>query len=102
MNNFRVPVGVLLVFKSQVVHRVVLVETTVPHALYNLSGVDVELLVQNLDDRLLNNRVLVLEIDEMGPRWLVGQTELAALQFPQSGTVLGVDEDRSEQLLGFE
>jgi hypothetical protein len=38
----------------------------------------------------------------MCSRWLVGQAELAALQFPQSGAMLGVHEDGSEEFLSFE
>lgn len=74
----------------------VLIEPAALHAFYDLLRVHVILLIQDFHDFILNHKALTLEVDEMGSGRLVGHAELAGSQLPQSHSVFGLYEDRSE------
>lgn len=55
----------------------IFVEAAVFDTLHHFLRVNMILLVDDLHDRVLDDNVLALEVDEVCPRWLMGQTELA-------------------------
>lgn len=94
-----VPVTVLLVADGQVVHGVVPIQPTAPHALRHPLRIEVMLSLQHLHDSLLQDQALGLEVDEVRPRWLVGQREIASAHLPEPNSEAGLDEDGGEQPL---
>jgi hypothetical protein len=91
-----VPVRVLLILESEVVHGVVLVKPAAFDAFQYLLRVNVVLLVQDVDDCVLDYDVLVLEVDEMSFCWLVGKAKFTCSQLPEPNPMFGIHEDGCE------
>jgi hypothetical protein len=92
--------GMFLVFKSQIVHGVVLIKSTVFDTLNHLLRIHMVLLVDDLNHCIFNHNVLAFEVNEVCLGRLVSKAEFTCSQLPQFHTIFRINEDRIEEFLG--